>query len=514
MEAACIRHTRLPGTSKLFGDFLYHFDRVQHFYPLAPFELESYIAAARQVSLPASRRADLVSALTRLNPGSPLLAELAKPETVAVVTGQQVGVYGGPCYTIFKALTAVHIAEHLTKAGYNAVPLFWIATEDHDFAEIDHAWTFDGSHMPVRLTATGNGAAQQPVGGIAMADVPAGALRAAIEGMPFGPQVLEIAERAYAPGRSFGEAFRMLVGELLGKHRVLFVDPLEPSLREVARPFLADAAAAASRLASRLTARNQELANAGYHAQVLFEGDASSLFFQLDGGRRVSLKKRNPADVADATQLSPNALLRPVMQDYLLPTAVMVGGPAEIAYLAQSAVLYEELGIPRPAAVPRSAFTLLDARVSKLLDRYGLTLPDVLDKEDAVRARIARQLVPPSVGQAFDKARASTEAALEGLQAELQGFDPSLADALIRSRSKIAYQIEKTRRKIERETLRRKDRENGDTAYLIHHLYPNRHLQERYYSILPFLAMHGLDLVDRVYENIHLNCADHQLLPV
>src|SRR5262249_26360814 len=170
--------------------------------------------------------------------------------------------------------------------------------------------------------------------------------------------------------------FRHLLKGILAKFGLLYLDPLEPAIRRIGAPFLADALRAAPELKRRLLARNQELADAGYHAQVLIE-PKSSLFFLLENGKRVPLKRADgdfAALASEAEHISPNALLRPVMQDYLLPTVAYIGGPAELAYLAQSQVVYDTLLHRMPVVTPRSGFTLLDARANKLLTRYGLSL--------------------------------------------------------------------------------------------------------------------------------------------
>src|ERR1700722_19012206 len=171
MEPACIRHTDLPGTSRLFADFTYHFDRVARFYGHDPHDPAALAAAASAIVYPDDRRAAMVQALEAQNGPSASLKLLAQPGTVAVVTGQQVGLFSGPAYTIYKAITAARLARDLTAQGIPAVPIFWLATEDHDFAEVNHAWIFDGSHQPQMLQvapAGENGSRQRPVGGIVL----------------------------------------------------------------------------------------------------------------------------------------------------------------------------------------------------------------------------------------------------------------------------------------------------------------------------------------------------------
>src|SRR5579864_632710 len=192
MECTCIRQTELPHTTKLFADFVYHFDRVRSYYSYPPSDPAGYAAAAAQIDFSSEARAALVSALRIQNGDSELLTRLAEPGTVAVVTGQQVGLFSGPAYTIYKALTAVKVARDLTSRGIPAVPIFWLATEDHDFAEINQCWTFDPSHQPIELAVRDYDAgaiAGRPVGEVAIAKYPTEALRQSLDGFPFGAEL-------------------------------------------------------------------------------------------------------------------------------------------------------------------------------------------------------------------------------------------------------------------------------------------------------------------------------------
>jgi len=516
MDPACIRHTDLPGTSKLFSDFTYHFDRVSRFYRHDPHDPGSLAAAAAEIRYPDERRAALIQALTVQNGPGKSIDRLAQPGTVAVVTGQQVGLFSGPAYTIYKALTAARLASDLSAGGIPAVPVFWLATEDHDFEEVNHAWVFGRDHQPVglRIEAPAEAAGRQrPVGGIRIERPPIDQLRQALADFPHGEEVAAAVEDAYRPGITMGAGFRALLTKFLGQLGLLFLDPLDPSVRKIAAPLAAKALGSAPQLKARLLERNRELARAGYHAQVHLE-EKTSLFFLLENGERVPLRRKDSDyhDLADrAAEVSPNALLRPVMQDYLLPTVAYIGGPAELAYLAQSQVLYDDLLGRMPVVIARSAFTLLDARAVKLLERYRLAVSETFVNEPALKDRIAHALVPDSVERAFESTAAEVSNRLAALRSELERFDPTLAAALDKSQAKILYQLNKTQHKTERETLRRDQRAQADSNYLAGLLYPHRHLQERFYSILPFLAEHGLDLVDSLYETVRMDCPDHRV---
>jgi uncharacterized protein YllA (UPF0747 family) len=510
MENTPIRHSRIPGASKLFTGALYDFARVARFYSYDPGRHESFVEAARRVEYPDARRASLVEALREANGHSPALDALSRSGTVAVVTGQQVGLFSGPAYTVYKALTAIKLARQLSESGVPAVPLFWLATEDHDFEEVRHVWVFDAAHNPVRLSVPAD-TSERPVGGIPLPAWPVSGLRDALAGLPFAEDVVRDVEAACAPGATLGGSFLALLKRLFARFGLLFVDPLQPALRDIAAPFLGAAAEAAPELVRRLLERNRELSDAGYHAQVHVE-PASSLLFSLENGRRIPLLLGQR--VPEPRHLSPNALLRPVMQDYLLPTVAYVGGPAEVAYFAQAQVLYQALGVRPPVVVPRAGFTLLDSRAVRLMSRYGLEFLDLLREDAALKDHITSRLVPPGLTALFGQTGEAFRSRLDELRREVLAFDPTLAAALDKARAKMLYQLSKTEGKVKRETLRRDERAAGDAAHLANLVYPHRHLQERFYSFLPFLAKHGPDLLDRVYESLRLDTPDHLVLAV
>src|ERR1035438_8817934 len=212
MYCSCVRQSDLPSTSQLALDVLYHPDRGSRFYRHPLRDLASYQAAAGEIRFSGERRAALIAALRARNPESPSLARLAQPGTVAVVTGQQVGLFGGPAYTVYKALHAAKLAEWLTANGQPAVPVFWLATEDHDFAEVNHTWVFNAQHQPVKLEMRRQTGAQ-PVGGIELAAPPVDELRAALAGLPFADEAVALVAETYVTGRTMGQAFGDLRSE-------------------------------------------------------------------------------------------------------------------------------------------------------------------------------------------------------------------------------------------------------------------------------------------------------------
>ena len=503
MTGTCIRHSDLPGSSRLFVDLLYDFPRVEKFYAYDPSNPNSLAASINDIEYPAARRAAVVQALAITNGNHPALDILAQHNTVAVLTGQQVGLYGGPVYTLYKALSAIRLAKELTDSGQPAVPIFWLATEDHDVEEIRSAsfWQED-----IEALAASDG---RPAGLHHLAGLP--------DLLPLTEEIAALAKRHYQNGKTFGESFLGLVKELLAPLGLLFADPLEPNLRQIGAEFLSAAARQAPELSQALVARNKELIEANYHPQVHFEADETSLFFLLENDHRQQLKFHaktydREAMAALGVKLSPNALLRPVWQDWLFPTAALIGGPGELAYFAQSEVLYKLLLGRMPVVIPRAFFTIVDPKSAKTIDHFRVRYSDMLHDEAHVAKSLARRLVPPDITEALNNSERAVQNALSSLSTKLETFDPTLARALEASQRKIHYQFTKNHSKLVHEMLRKNEQAQRQAAHISHRLAPHGHLQERHYSLLAMLSDYGLDFIPTILENIHYGCHAHHVL--
>lgn len=532
MNIACIPHSEIPGASRLFLDYLTRFERVKEYYSCPP-ELARAHQKSAAIDFPHDRRKDLVEALRRINrDAAPKTLEhldlLARPGTVAVVTGQQTGLYGGPSFSLYKALTAAKYAAVLREQGQPAVPVFWLATEDHDLEEIDHVRFLDASDETRRLKADSNGRPSQPVGGVSISEPRTDDLRSAFKGLDWAADALASAEQAYQAGGSYGEAFASLFAALLEPYGLILIDPMDAGIRRIAAPLMGRVIREHGELVQQVRATSRRLEEAGYHAQVHLAED-TGLVFRIADNRRSPLKhdedgfhggketfsaEQLVADLeTDPEGFSPNALLRPVVQDWLLPTAAFIGGPAELAYLAQSRPLYDRLLGRTPVILPRASFTLLDDHAQKLLERYGLSVVDCLTPAAELRDRIAERLTPPELRGEIDAAKARVAHTLEGLDPVVEGFDHSLAAALETSRRKILYQVEKLGRKVEREALRRDGQAVRDAERLTQWIYPEKSPQERYFGALGFGARFGPERLARtIYDSIQPDCLGHQVL--
>ena len=514
MGCHSIPFRRLPHQPKLFVRLVDDYSSVSRFYPHPP-NLEAAEALTRSLDFPADRRKQVAAILREQNvtlgSGRATQTNLNALEqgAVAVVSGQQVGLFSGPAYAFYKALTAIQIAQELREAGISAVPVFWMATEDHDVDEVRNVSWFDNGNL-LRFELAAEEPTTRPVGRV-----------------PLGPQVGELARRAadrlsgpgsevvaqallesYRPEETYGSAFAKLFARLFAEQGLILLDPLDARLHQVAAPLYQNALKERDRLNEALLARGRELEQAGYEVQVKVTAKSTLLFSLRDGARQAITASNGNFKSGDATwtrdeavrlaesqpeTFSANALFRPVVQDYLLPTVAYLGGPAEISYYAQSEVIYRELLGRMPVLLPRAGFTILDPKAEKLLQRYGLCIENLWSGPQELRRKMEAVSVPETLAKNFDLNKAQVETTLAGLGEQIEKLDPTLNGAVRTARKKIEFQLEKLRRK----TARALDAKSGllteHEHFLENLLYPNKALQSRELCFLPFLARWGME---------------------
>jgi bacillithiol biosynthesis cysteine-adding enzyme BshC len=537
MDCRCIPHTSLPHATRLYCDYLYDYAKVSEFYASPPFAKESFAQSAASLKYPEELRREVVAVLREQNQlaGAETkrnVDRLAQPGCFAVVTGQQVGLFTGPAFAIYKALTAIKLARELSEQGSEAVPIFWLATEDHDLAEVNHSFVQDREGVPRRIQY--EEPAQVPNAPVWAASFTE-AIRPLVESLktflpesPAAGEIVALVERCYRPGVNFGAAFHHLITLLFDEYGVLLVDSSDFHLHHLSAGVFRTAIESAPAIVGELLERNQRLLDAGYHAQVRVAENTSLLFLYADGqrtalrledGRFVSSlgKSYSPAELLQTLEqnpalFSPNVLLRPVMQDALLPTVAYVGGPSEVAYLAQAAPLYDRMLGRMPVIVPRASFTILDPASNRLLGKYGLSLTDVFSGKQALREKMAARFFPEDLTRLFAKAGASLQENLEAIQKGLAKLDPTLVDAATNSGQKMQYQLASLERRAAAAVQNRSDQLERDAARLENNLYPEKMLQERLYSGISFLARYGTPLLRQLYEQISLRSGDHQVV--
>jgi bacillithiol biosynthesis cysteine-adding enzyme BshC len=534
MECHCLRFSEVPHTTKLFSAFLEHFDRVERFYAHPPDEA-GVQASAREVRLDAGVRRAVVEVLREQNRG--FGADATTDENLerlnrgaeAIVTGQQVGFFTGPAYSFYKALSAIRWAQHLTEQGTDAVPIFWLATEDHDLAEVNHCFWLTQKGLVRHEVGTSEEFIGRRVGEVPLGkpvEVLVDAAATSLSGAYSG-EVERALRESYRPEETFGSAFGKLMMRLLAGRGIILLDPLDERLHRLAAPVFRGAVEHTEELTVELLARNKTLEGAGYHAQVKVAQRSTLLFFNVDG-RREPLRRRNDHFVAGRLKFSaeelvaavgqtpelftPNVLLRPVVQDALLPTAAYIGGPAEIAYMAQAEVAYRRLLGRMPAILPRASFTLVESHVERLLKKYGLEIGDVLRGRQYLRAKMAQQFLPRGLAQRFASGDKSLRQVLQGLRQPMARLDKTLLGAVDMAERKMRYQFAKLRGKAGRAENVRTGLLDRDERVLLDSLYPHRGLQERTLCFLPLLAAHGPELLDQLSQRAAPGGTQHQVV--
>jgi bacillithiol biosynthesis cysteine-adding enzyme BshC len=536
---------QIPQQSRLFLDYLrdpialrrFYPEAVQHHYDL-PGRCDR-VLANYQVD-----RARLCGALERMNRNWGAsektlehVARLGDGNCIAVVTGQQAGLFSGPLYTIYKALSAIKLAECLTQRGAKAVPVFWIASEDHDFEEVAAA-EFINRECALNRVSVPAGIHRDglPVGRVTLDPGISGVIDDLLGSLPqteFTGELRSLLNGSYAAQQSFSDSFARMMARLTADRGLILLDPLDAELKQMAAPLYAKAARRASDIAHAIVGRSRELEAAGYHAQVTPSENSFPLFLHDDNGARQALTRNStgryqtktatetdgytPEELAawaerEPNRFSPNVTLRAVVQDYLLPTVAYYGGSAEIAYFAQTSEVYRLLDRPVTPILPRTSLTFVEKHTWRSLERYGLRLQDFFAGLDHVIARVVEKYLSKETAETFEHTTQTFNRELDALQDQLRRADPTLAEALDKGRRKINYQIDGLRTRFNRSQIARDEAVHRQLEHAFDLLYPQKALQERHINITSFIARHGLYFIDWIFDAIELETKDHEVV--
>ena len=522
MESHCISFHEIPHTTKLFSSFLEDFDRVSSYYAHPP-TTAGIDAAAREVRLDSAVRRSVVEILREQNrrfaPGGQIDSATASnldrlaAGAAAIVTGQQVGLFSGPAFSFYKALSAVRYAEEATARGIDAVPIFWLATEDHDLAEVNHCfWNTRNGLARYELPAKDEDAGRH-VGEVVLGDAIESLVAVAAQtlGGTYSDDVARALRESYTRGETYGSAFGKLMTRLLAGRGIIFIDPLDARLHRLAAPVYLRALNEADSLREELLARSKELESAGFHVQVKVTSETTLLFCNVNG-RREPLRSRGGKLFAGDVEfsrdqlvaafekapesLTPSALLRPVVQDTLLPTAAYIGGPAEVAYMAQAQITYAKILGRMPAILPRASFTIVEPPISRFLGQYDLDIRDILSGSQHLRAKMEQKSLPSELAGRFNSSEEAIRTMLKSYEEPLERLDSTLLEALRTSERKMLHQFDQLKGKVARAENFRSGVLDRHERILLDSLYPDGGLQERTLCALPLLASHGFGLLD------------------
>jgi bacillithiol synthase len=498
-------YARLPGVNSLFVDYIQNKESALQFYP----------SRVEFRNVEPAHRAELCATLQRQNSEfgnqrtDQLIQTLSMAGTTCAVTGQQVGILTGPMYTIWKALTAVKTAREIEKqTGKPCVPIFWMASEDHNWHEVMHFGLLKSDYELLNFSLKEHYFLQrQPTGQIPVShkEVRKILLRALNEISV--PQI----SKFYSTG-TLTQAFARTLLWLLKDFSILLLDPSDPSLKKLATPFFKKFFDKSDHVLSLLNRQNERLHSLNYPAQVNMDQDQLPLFVIRDG-ERIPVKKNSlPPDTA-VENLSPAALLRPIFQDYLLPTAAYIGGPAEIAYFAQLHPWYEALDVKQPPVLPRASITLLPQATVRFLQLSNLTPDEIYLPEDTLADVLIQHSGLDRIKTAARTLAATAQERIKEMQTEAEKVDPTLAKAFVTAGSKIQFQTQKMERKallaVKRKNIELLDRIRKAKNVI----FPDEKLQERHLNIFSFREKLP-ELIHEVHDKMDVKATAHQWIEI
>ncbi len=498
-------YTRLPGVNSLFLDYIQNAESVRQFYP----------SRDRFRQTEPSHRVELCDVLRNQNSSfgneatERLVQTLSTPGTTCAVTGQQVGILTGPMYALWKALTAIKISKEVEKqTGKPCVPIFWMASEDHNWHEVMSFGLLKNDYELLKFSLKEHFFLQrQPTGQIPVThlEVRKILLRALNE------ISLPHITKFYSTG-TLTQAFARTLLWLLKDFPLLLLDPSDPALKKLSAPFFKKFFDKSDNLLSLLEGQNEVLRSKHYPVQVNMEENQFPLFLIQDG-ERIPVKKNSFSAETPVENLSPSALLRPILQDYLLPTAAYIGGPAEIAYFAQLHPWYDALEVEQPPVLPRASITLLPQATLRFLQTFNLSPDEIYLPEDTLADALIQHSGLDRMRTSARMLAASAVEKIKEIQSEAEKVDPTLAKAIVTAGSKIQFQAQKLERKALL-AVKRKNQELLDRIRKAKNVMnPDDKLQERHLNIFSFREKLP-ELIHEVHDKMDANALAHQWIEI
>ncbi len=532
----------IPGQYNLFLDYLYEFENVKKFYKHDFRNKDEYLKQFKSITeSPREFRGDIskiistqYGSLTPSQKTNENIASLKEKNTLAVVTGQQLGILGGPLYTFYKIITAIKLAEHLKERydAYNFVPVFWLEGDDHDFDEVRSIGILNESNEFEKIfyeDEMQDEETRSSVGYLIIKETISSFfdnLDKNLRDTEFKPDFLKRIKEIYSNGKSFKQSFKELIFWFFDKYGLIIFDPQDVIIKNLLKPVfkkeINDFRTHTEKLV-QVSATLEEL----YHAQVKVR--PVNLFYSTEGGRfliepvenefrlRRKRKKFTIEEINDEINnhpenFSPNVLLRPICQDYLLPTAFYIGGPSEISYFAQITPLYDFYKINQPFIYPRSSATIFEKNLENIIEKFNLSFEDVFISSDELKNKVINSISKHSVDDIFAESNNQIELVLDRLKEKLFEFDKTIADSTGKYRQKILNYLDELKGKTADAQKKRHEITLRQIDKLTNSLFPNNTLQERELNFAYFYNKYGEKFIERLFNEVKINSFDHQVI--
>ena len=538
-----INFSDIPKNHNLFLDYLYEFENVQEYYKHNFRDKDAYISLFKSISESRKdKKLNLSSIIksqysTLQNVSGKTLRNIElidNEKTITIVTGQQLGILGGPLYTFYKILTAIRLSNQLKEIydDFKFVPVFWLEADDHDFNEVRSINLFDSENQVLNLgykEEISDDDAKQSIGHINFDESLNeffNKFETGLKDSDFKNELVVKLKESYQVGNSFKQSFKELIFWLYDEYGLVILDPQDPQIKSLLKPIfkkeINDFALHTQKLI-QVSAKLEEL----YHAQVKVK--PVNLFYHTDDGRYsvepveeiFKLRRKRKQFTKDEIlteienspeRFSPNVLLRPICQDYLLPTGFYIAGPSEIAYFAQVTPLYDFYNIVTPIVYPRSSATLLEKNVETALEKYDLTMNDVFLGLDELKEKVIAELSENNIDKAFKEASNEIDLTFDKLKENLFAIDKTLVDASARYRERVLSSIKELKSKASKAQETKHETTIRQLTRISNLLYPLGNLQEREINFTYFYNKYGKDFIRKIYDDLSISEFEHQVI--
>jgi bacillithiol biosynthesis cysteine-adding enzyme BshC len=516
------------GGPLLVEDYLAGAAPAVEYYAGAPFDLAGYRRKADAVR-ERFGRSERARAAEAVRPTSARardrLARFVEEGGVMVTTGQQAGLLTGPLYTLYKAFTAARLAEVLERElGQLVLPVFWTASEDHDWEEVNHAYLALERDGIRRIELPGTPDVPLPMADMTVGEgarMVLGEMSDLLVGNDDNAELLKWIEGAYQADASVATAFSELLGRLLGRFDFCMTEASHPAVKAASVGVLRESLERSGEHERVLRERTQRIEADGYHTQVAVLEGGTNVFrqgasgreriyvdgdgFRVAGERGVkTLEELREEMEADPGRFSPNVFLRPVVESTVFPTVAYVGGPGEISYFAQLSALFPEFGIEPPMVFPRGSLLLVETPMRRLLEKLEVEVTELERPRHELVELLAQGSMPEAVRSTLDELNHALSDGYRRLIDEAKAIDPTLEGALARLRNEALSRVGDSERKVAQHIKRKESVRIGQLDRLLAHLRPEGQPQDRVLNVIPYLARHGLGLLDRLYEEIRV----------
>lgn len=533
----------IPGTSRLYRDYVNQKDLAVSLFGNAPFSQEGLTKIASDVLQSDYHRKELAAILARQNQNWGAAQEaldsckkLEKKDCLAVVTGQQVGMLGGPLYSITKAIHAIKLAKEYEKLLKKpVVPIFWMELEDHDLEEINQVNVkSNGNKFEKIQLSLGKNEQRTPVNGIPLGEsLPEfkKELRSLWPATEFTEDLMALINESYSTDGTFADGFAKLFAALLSRKGLILADPSEPALKKRVSSVFAKEISEPLTATTMFRDHDQLISSAQYHSQVTPTNDRLSLFL-VDDNEKIRISKKGniyslgePAEVMSGEDLLavaeseperfiPSVLLRPIVQDTLFPTIAYIAGPSEVAYFAQMKPAYEHFGVTMPMIIPRAGITLMGGNVKRSITKYSIEAQEIFQNADSLLKHILNEHVPGHAEVLFKMTRNEIGEAIDRLKRELDSGEGNFSQGVQTAKEKIDYHINKLQERYLKELEKKHEVVVRRIENLSMALYPAEKLQERVYSIAEFINQYGPGVMELMFDAVNPTSPSHKIIEV